>query len=311
MFLTKSDLVKALEEAGLSEWKEELLRLARQTATLVPVEKIREAPLGGSRLGGEPDLPRSITWPIRPPYAETSYQHQRGFSLGIPDVEAPLPFIAQINLGEVRSKIRLHHSFPERGMLYFFYDTLVEPWGFDPGDFPGWKVIYWNGVPSELERRQLPESFGSEDQGPVARFHPTVVAVMPCLTMPDMFAHQIEEMGDREPRDYEDFAVNFYSDRSMRYHWLGGYAATIQGSMERGCQLASNGIYCGSSEGHDEQRERELLNGKDDWLLLLQIDSDETTGMTWGAFGRLYFWIRDRDLAAGYFDKVWTILQCT
>jgi uncharacterized protein YwqG len=45
-------------------------------------------------------------------------------------------------------------------------------------------------------------------------------------------------------------------------------------------------------------------------MLLLQIDSDDAIGWTWGDAGRLYFWIRKQDLAARRFDRVWTILQC-
>lgn len=33
--------------------------------------------------------------------------------------------------------------------------------------------------------------------------------------------------------------------------------------------------------------------------------------MMWGDLGRLYFWIRDDDLAARRFEKAWLILQCT
>jgi uncharacterized protein YwqG len=45
--------------------------------------------------------------------------------------------------------------------------------------------------------------------------------------------------------------------------------------------------------------------------LLLQLDSDRDLGWQWGDMGLLYFWIPDEDLAAGRFDRVWTILQCT
>lgn len=30
----------------------------------------------------------------------------------------------------------------------------------------------------------------------------------------------------------------------------------------------------------------------------------------WGDVGRLYFWIKDADLAAGRWDEVWACLQC-
>jgi uncharacterized protein YwqG len=30
----------------------------------------------------------------------------------------------------------------------------------------------------------------------------------------------------------------------------------------------------------------------------------------WGDGGRLYFWIREQDLAVNNFDKTWLVLQC-
>ena len=72
----------------------------------------------------------------------------------------------------------------------------------------------------------------------------------------------------------------------------------------------SNGIYCGNPKGYDEGRKRGLEAGATDWRLLLQVDSDEQTGMMWGDMGRLYFMIHKDDLQYRRFDKVWQILQC-
>ena len=45
------------------------------------------------------------------------------------------------------------------------------------------------------------------------------------------------------------------------------------------------------------------------WKLLLQVDSDDASGMMWGDAGMLYHWIRD-DLAARRFDRTWCVMQC-
>jgi uncharacterized protein YwqG len=47
-----------------------------------------------------------------------------------------------------------------------------------------------------------------------------------------------------------------------------------------------------------------------EWRLLLQIDSEQDAGMLWGDVGRIYYWIRARDLAARHLDQAWLILQC-
>jgi len=46
-----------------------------------------------------------------------------------------------------------------------------------------------------------------------------------------------------------------------------------------------------------------------DWLLLLQIDSDEHVGMRWGNTGMLYYWLKRDDLKAQRFDETWLVLQ--
>jgi uncharacterized protein YwqG len=46
------------------------------------------------------------------------------------------------------------------------------------------------------------------------------------------------------------------------------------------------------------------------WRLLLQVSTDQNTGMNWGTGGILYFWIREEDLKSRQFDRVEAIIQC-
>ena len=80
--------------------------------------------------------------------------------------------------------------------------------------------------------------------------------------------------------------------------------------MELECQLVTNGINCGDSNGYKDPRVKELEKEKNEWKLLLQIDSDDKTGMMWGDSGRLYYWIKQKDLESLNFDKSWIVLQC-
>ena len=91
-----------------------------------------------------------------------------------------------------------------------------------------------------------------------------------------------------------------------------GYANNIQSEMELECQLVTNGLYCGDPSGYNDTKAKGLEKGTKDWILLLQIDSeDEKTGMMWGDVGRLYFWIKKEDLGNKDFNKTWMILQCS
>jgi uncharacterized protein YwqG len=94
-------------------------------------------------------------------------------------------------------------------------------------------------------------------------------------------------------------------------HMMGGYPDVIQNpDMDEECELASNGIYLGDGKGYQSAEAQALRQRPNDWMLLLQLDSDEDAGMMWGDGGRLYFWIRKADLAKKDFSRVWMILQC-
>jgi Domain of unknown function (DUF1963) len=70
-----------LDWAGLSRHRDALVALARRSVRLVPeLAEERELPHGTSRIGGRPDLPATTQWPL--------------FD------DAPLSFVAQINLAE-------------------------------------------------------------------------------------------------------------------------------------------------------------------------------------------------------------------
>lgn len=97
----------------------------------------------------------------------------------------------------------------------------------------------------------------------------------------------------------------------LTHHRLLGFPQLIQNPMELECQLASNGVYCGSSGGYQSTKAKELADGASDWILLLQIDTDEKgPGWMWGDVGRIYYWIKRHDLASLRFDDVWLVFQC-
>src|SRR2546428_6903743 len=59
---TLDDLARLSREVGLGVRVTDVLRLARRSLRLTLAEKPRTE-LGGSRLGGAPDLPRGFRWP--------------------------------------------------------------------------------------------------------------------------------------------------------------------------------------------------------------------------------------------------------
>jgi uncharacterized protein YwqG len=56
---------------------------------------------------------------------------------------------------------------------------------------------------------------------------------------------------------------------------------------------------------------RDLEGAPTEWQLLFQMDSDGAPDTEWGDTGRMYYWIRTRDLAKRDFSEAELILQST
>lgn len=280
----KEQLVKS----GLGRVAEEIESLALPSVKLIR-EMVSEDELapGASKIGGHPDLPVGLDWP-----------EWQGL---------PLSFIAQINLGDVVPFISLP-ELPRAGLLSFFYDAEQRTWGFDPKDAGSWKVFYFDGDFASLIRTESPASLPAHGQFEAGRLSFKQESSLPALD-----AGCVDQIGlsdDEKNTLYAFFEESEEVTEGPR-HQMFGHPYQIQGEMQLECQLASNGIYCGTLEGYSDPRSKELEAGADDWMLLLQVDSDDDAGMMWGDMGCIYFWIRRQSLEQRQFDEVWMILQCS
>ena len=216
---------------------------------------------------------------------------------GSPDLPASfawpaneIDFLLQINLADIRN-YELQGLLPSEGMLTFFYDMDNEPWGMDADDRDGFCVVYTPAnIP--LEPREVPEPEYAPGDCPI-RFHPL-------LTLPhcESFAYEsliasleLTEKEDNAAADFPDeFEKSQFPSEEPSNHHLLGHAANIQNDMApEVCNL--------------------LGGNADEWMLLLQFDSDRTPKMMWADGGKLYYWIRKQDLADRKFDRIWVFLQ--
>lgn len=269
------------ERAGLAPWADALLDVVRPGARLV-ADPAMETSDRASRLGGLPDLSPSITWPTRD--------------------GRPLSFIAQVNLADVT----LHHAqglMPERGMLSFFYDALTQDaWGFSPADRGSAAVLYTPAA-SVTQRRHPP--IGLTRDGV---FEEIGLRPEPELSLAPGESYVVSTLG--MPGTAGTAYAELLGDQDGVTHRLLGHPDPIQGDMQEECQLVTNGLYCGDATGYNDPTARKLRPGAAQWRLLLQVDSQEDIGMMWGDAGRLYYWIRESDLADGNWGETWLILQC-
>lgn len=237
-----------------------------------------------SRIGGLPSLPENVPWP-----------EWEG---------APLAFLCQIDLSEVpRDHDRT--GLPPSGMLFFFYDQQQSTWGFDPLDRGSWQVIYTVSAKEDGAVRTAPAGL---DEDHLYQERP--LAFTRVASYPDWADERVAalNLSDEQFDQYIDLCISVYESDAA--HQLLGYPFPIQSdAMDLECQLVSNGLYCGDPSGYSHPSAKSLEPGRADWLLLLQLDSDDEAGMEWGDDGMLYFWIKRGDLEEARFENCWMILQ--
>ncbi|MHB0999013.1 MAG: YwqG family protein [Armatimonadota bacterium] len=278
----------SVRSAGISKYEDVLVNLCRNSIEISckPVNE-DELEIGESKIGGLPDLPSETAWP--------EFNNE------------PLSFIAQFRMSDT-AKYDADHLLPETGMLYFFYDAYQQPWGGDPSDAGHWKVIYYNGDLSNLERREAPDTLPEE-----VRFKASQVAFSKELSLPPSESHDIHilDMSIKEISAYQDILLSTYDNHETNvYHRLLGHPDIIQDDMQTECQLNSNGINSGDASSMKDPHTVSLIRRSSDWRLLLQVDSDEDIGMMWGDAGSIYFWLPKDAFKSRDFDKTWVMLQC-
>lgn len=255
-------------------------------ATAAPIERValhvvRTEASSRSQLGGDPGLPGDVAWP-----------HRDG---------RKLRFLARLSLTELQAA-EPTPWLPQAGALLFFYDDDQQPWGFNPADRGGWAVLH---VPDAAPTASS-SAAGSPDLLPYASVKLRRIQVLPSHERAEV---QALSLSDEEFDKYFEIADKKFE--GLPKHQLLGLPFPVQGdSMELECQLASNGVNCGSPEGYATARAKELESGASNWRLLFQMDSDDDLGVMWGDMGMLYFWVEETAARRGDFSNVWLILQC-
>ena len=238
-----------------------------------------------SRIGGVPDLPDDFQWPRWK--------------------NAPLAFLAQIDLAEIGQQSVLP-DLPKHGLLHVFYDQEQSTWGFDPEDKRSWRVIYSDDG-AGFRRTDPPVGVSRQGRYREKRVEFREVTTYPSL---DRLSEQPIQMSDETWDELDNHQARDFA--GLPRHQLGGLPNPVQGdNMELECQLASSGVNVGGPSGFASPEAKVLESGAADWVLLLQLDTDDDADMMWGDVGALYFWIRDEDLKARKFSECWMVLQCS
>lgn len=281
--MDKASIATAMQQAGLAQLTSALDQLILNSIRLSTNPSYETAiQPGQSKLGGLPDLPAGTAWPAL-----------NG---------APMEFIAQIQLADAHP-LDTAGVLPAQGLLSFFYDSSQQTYGSDPNDRAGLKVFYFTQPSSALQRTDAPASLPAQGRARVCSVGMSDEPTLP--QRPNLEIAGLQWSAD-DQRRYDGVYQQLTSAVKHPIHRLLGRPDTIQDDMRLQCQLAANGVADPSAA---PERVAQLTAGANEWILLLQIDSDPSIGMQWGDAGMLYFWIRRDDLARNAFDGVWVVLQ--
>lgn len=276
---TQEDVQKLFKAFGLSKYYEPIKPLLRPGIALsLTSAKDNDFELVESKIGGKPTLKSKEEWP----------KNDNGESLS---------FIGQINLEDV-AKEDVSKLLPTNGLLSFFFSTSEEDWGNDPKDRHQFLVLFTEDF-SNLEQKDFPENLEETSIFPSSK-----IKFEASLSIPSSEYEVVEGLIDAD-----DFR-NYYEVSRGNNHQMLGYPGMVQGTMELECELVTHGLFVNGGKGYENPGMKELEKGKEDWVLLLQINpDDDKTSILWGDSGRIYFWIKKHDLLNKDFSQVWCILQ--
>lgn len=205
---------------------------------------------------------------------------------------------------------------PSGGLLAFFYELEEQPWGYDPKNLSFFKVSYFPEG-TELFSTARPEH--RLNSPPLSEMG---VELWAALSLPTHGSRAWGRLSKQITKP--GIALNFsaFDELSQAVfraaaptpvgprHKLGGHSDNIQNDMQLEAQLVMNGLYCGDASGYGDPRRPALEKTCENWLLLLQINSDETVNFMWGDLGMLYFWVQESDRVRRDFSRTWMTLQC-
>ncbi len=294
--MSNAEIAALIKNAGLSKRKSAILSSMRPAIRIATKrESERKMPLGSSKFGGSADLPQDAYWP--------SYDGK------------DMTFVCQLNMRDF-GKFDKAKLLPEKGILYFFFDSMQEVTGIY-NERGGWNVLFFGGNADELARSK-PKRMRTKYRTRACAIECVSIMTPPAL---DSLAVQDMRLSDDEIEKYAalyDAIENAYP-KGPYHHLLGNPHPVQHGRLELDCAIGSYINQTGKAIGdgkiapygyHTTKKlERKLRSKARAWRLILQVDSDPEANMMWGDHGMLYFFAREDDMRARNFDDSWAIFQ--
>ena len=224
--------------------------------------------------------------------------------------EVELSFLCQICLSEIPQS----EHYPDTlnsGTLYFFADLSNNLIGWEKGCNGAWKVIFLESSASAVG--SLRKKSENTDDILVTSITPyremdfeTVWRIGAPEQEFEVFNNLARKVNVSEL--HKALQNNFNLESHITFsrgieHQLFGHPAYVQNLMQEECHEKFQNT-------HQHRAQTDQIDGDiGDWILLLQLDTDNELDWFFGDSGRLFFWIRKQDLAILNFSNVCCLMQ--
>lgn len=293
-------LLKRLRAGGLAHRADAVVAIA---APCVWLDSRREEdhaiPVGASKLGGMPDLPAGVEWPVWR--------------------EQPMAFIAQIRLDEA-ARYDDEGILPATGLLSIFFATDGEPKGNADDDDPtSWRVTHLDGDPGTFSRRIAPTHLAEG-----SRFQAAAMTCSRWITLPHVNSPECEPvlLTSEERTAYIELATYFHANErgALFGTYLLGHPVALTGSalshgyrITHGLPYPGAGVLPGLLGWRKRKRMVAQLTEMEraaarEWRLLFQTDGGDCQ-MDWAGGGMLHVTIPREALTQRDFSRAWMSLD--
>lgn len=288
----KAKLIKHIQTSIKEPYKSALVKEVKPSIRLKTTGKACPE-IGKTKLGGCPDLPANINWP------KSKYD------------DLPMSFLGQLNLAEISAYDELE-QLPKEGILYFFFDVGSADEGtviystesdlarksFPPDFFPPKKSFFQRILTGKNRERKLKESaveIGKE-------YHVPSCDSLYMDRIQKITSTEIDPFNATAEDEIHDIYDEGEHETTSNHHVLGHYMG-----------IQNEYIESSFLEGGFEDYENVKLSELDEalkWKLLFQVDSDDHLAMSWGDWGRVFFFIYENDLQNQDFTNVKLMVDC-
>lgn len=188
------------------------LRALARPCLRLTVHPAARIPVGASRFGGLPDLPKGVTWP-----------GARGIQLD---------FVVQLNCADL-SRALPSAELPASGWLWFFYDVEHSPTGLMSEEKDLWAVRYWDGPLEALSPAPAPAWWVESTAFPSCQ-----LTVQPGEWLPDAKDPVVRalQLKPAEAQAYGGALKKLRGPENTPLHKAFGWPDTIQNAMEADCR---------------------------------------------------------------------------